>query len=887
MVVNQLHEIDVIESSGIKSIVGKTSVKDMGKILTMLSDNAYSKPIPSILREITSNCFDAHKKAQNTIDNVVINIQQNENEDTKYIEFIDKGTGMSPELIKKVYMQWGNSDKDDNNDYIGGWGLGSKSPFSYTSLFEITTIVDNVKYEYYFHNQQRDKYGNKKFSLDIISTTNTLESNGTTIKIDIKSDNDLESFLNNIRLQLSYFNNLTVLVSIDDRAINRDCVTYNALSGFNQEKIIEYKTFKYRVINTESNGGNTWNSISEKIQDRNETEGLFIIIDSVSYPIDYKQCSELREYRNFFVGLKFTIGELEVTINRESINYTDKTKDCILSRFKEFKKELYSLYIEQNIIIENNYLQYIIDKKNKLRLGNSEYNLVLNMPSAFYIEYSITKTYSHLADLKIFKPDINVLNIFYNIIGSISIDTFIEERYSIDFSSIIKHSTFDNVKQKLIYNKELKLITNKLELANIRNFYTNSGTQIIQKVNDKVLWYKNFCDIKNIYVYSKRKIKDREHGQLRKFNYDYYLELNDDFLNPYFYDHVEKSYEYKNKTFNRFQRKVPVLGKAIEIYKMYKHFKSMFNISNYKDIEITSEMEEDYLEYRRELNPQYKKKKDQKFSVNAKGYGKEEYDIESFLNLAKNIIYVIKYNRNNSSFTANTNENNDRIYIKNLVEIYKNNVKNKLSDKEYCVVELSETVLKDINRRIKTRINLKLLDKNPLMTPYEFYCTPYIKNLILRCNFYYRYCVNDLFTYTRNQQLIIDNNKRITHKIYLVVDYYNELLNSLYFNNYNLKGLKSNILEYSAKYFKIEETDYRTNSIISDILDIKKELTNEVEYIVSKNDLLKYLSHSTPNFILKKYIKGVKSMNYFYDIPDYVTNIDRLKIEQQNILTLF
>ncbi len=44
---------------------------------------------------------------------------------------------MSPDRFAKVYMQYLKSTKDKTNGQIGYWGLGSKSPLSYTDHFYI------------------------------------------------------------------------------------------------------------------------------------------------------------------------------------------------------------------------------------------------------------------------------------------------------------------------------------------------------------------------------------------------------------------------------------------------------------------------------------------------------------------------------------------------------------------------------------------------------------------------------------------------------------------------------------------------------------------------------------------------------------------------------
>lgn len=111
-----------VETSGINSIVGGIDESNISIIMEMVSSSFYSNKIGSIIRELTSNCFDSHKRAN--VDNpVVVKVDFDEENETYYIEFKDVGTGLSPDAIKNIYTRWFTSDKRNNNNEIGGFGL--------------------------------------------------------------------------------------------------------------------------------------------------------------------------------------------------------------------------------------------------------------------------------------------------------------------------------------------------------------------------------------------------------------------------------------------------------------------------------------------------------------------------------------------------------------------------------------------------------------------------------------------------------------------------------------------------------------------------------------------------------------------------------------------
>ena len=69
-------------------------------VFQMFTKNVYSNPIGTIVREITSNCFDSHVEAG--VDSPVV-IRKFKQDDTTYIAFIDYGVGMSPDRIYNIY----------------------------------------------------------------------------------------------------------------------------------------------------------------------------------------------------------------------------------------------------------------------------------------------------------------------------------------------------------------------------------------------------------------------------------------------------------------------------------------------------------------------------------------------------------------------------------------------------------------------------------------------------------------------------------------------------------------------------------------------------------------------------------------------------------------
>lgn len=233
-------------------------------IFEMLSKSFYSNPIGSIVREITSNCFDSHIEAG--VEDAVI-IKKGNDEEGTYISFNDFGVGLSPERMDKIYMNWFSSTKRETNTQIGGFGLGSKSPLSYTDYFYINTTFEGNLYNYIFSK------GVEVPELDLLNQEETTKRNGTEIRIYLKTNEfrEVNFFRNELKKQLCYFDN----------------VVFEGWDISNDYFIYESELFKFR-------GGID-----------NANDEMHIAFGKVTYPIDWNILD--MEPIKAPVGVKFNI----------------------------------------------------------------------------------------------------------------------------------------------------------------------------------------------------------------------------------------------------------------------------------------------------------------------------------------------------------------------------------------------------------------------------------------------------------------------------------------------------------------------------------------------------------------------------------------------------
>ena len=112
------------------------SIEVNAKAFELLSSGLYTDKPLAIVRELSCNAFDAHMEAGNADRPFLIQLP---NDLEPEFRIRDYGTGLKHEQVMKLYSSYFTSTKTNTNNQIGAFGLGSKSPFSYTDTFTVTS----------------------------------------------------------------------------------------------------------------------------------------------------------------------------------------------------------------------------------------------------------------------------------------------------------------------------------------------------------------------------------------------------------------------------------------------------------------------------------------------------------------------------------------------------------------------------------------------------------------------------------------------------------------------------------------------------------------------------------------------------------------------------
>lgn len=359
------------ENTTTATVVGKTdkvdlSIKqeDVQHIINLLSTNLYSNPIPSIVREITSNGVDATVDAGNS-NPVVVGLYERNNSYYFYVK--DFGTGISEEKFNELFTFFGASDKRESNDFIGSFGIGRLSPISYADSYTIESIYNGIKYTY-----EIIKNG-LQIEFHTIFKEKTNENNGTTVIIPIYHQ-DIDNFVEAIVEQILFFPNVTI-------AVDKYIAEYSNKAKELQSLKVYTKNFKHFKVLKKEYAYSSYNFRSIKQQNPK----IVLLLGDVCYPIKEANIhindfyKKINFNQDLVLGIKFPIGAIPITPNREEIIYTQDTintiNDAIILADKElsehadksFKKEY---DVEEFIAFADEFQNFkstiSIDKKNNI-----------------------------------------------------------------------------------------------------------------------------------------------------------------------------------------------------------------------------------------------------------------------------------------------------------------------------------------------------------------------------------------------------------------------------------------------------------------------------------------------------------------------------------------
>lgn len=303
----------------IKMGIDTDSQADMESILEILGDSMYSNKPLTLIREYSTNAYDAHVEAGIGDKPIEIFLPS---PFIPELKIRDYGKGLDRDGMQN-YAFYGKSSKRNSNDVVGHLGVGCKSAFAYTDTFTIVSIHEGVKSLY---SATKDATGYKIFCLNSEPSD---EPSGIEISIFV-NPKDVSSFIDNAFTFFKHFNPRPVF-------INHNYMN-NWIEGYHETKLMD--AGKWIVYNQKP----TQSSVS-------------VVMGNIIYPVNLENIQLDTNVTNFLdywrsksIVLFANIGEISHASTRENLKYDNKTKEWlvdVISRIPQEASELSHKFVSE------------------------------------------------------------------------------------------------------------------------------------------------------------------------------------------------------------------------------------------------------------------------------------------------------------------------------------------------------------------------------------------------------------------------------------------------------------------------------------------------------------------------------------------------------------
>lgn len=344
MIPIQTQERVVSQNSNVgRSMNYRLDARNLRHIVTMLRDSVYSNKLLAILREYSTNALDAHVAAEESGSIGMRNRPIEVHLPTKFspeLRIRDFGPGLSTKEIEEIYISLGESTKRQSNKYVGSLGFGCKSAFAYGDRFLVTSWNNGKKIVY---NNVLDDNVPEGARCDIMAeTTCDFSETGIEICIPIRQ-NEIEECKQVALNFFKYWTVFPVMTGVDPTEIDK------ALSFKKAKTIFQGDNWAIYPSLTGTYGGIIAKGIA--------------LMGDVPYIIDWELVKRKLSASNTINStesvlfefiqtnnaiLNFDIGDLEFSVSRESLQYTDYTCQAILDRLNIIFKSIFKI-VEKSI----------------------------------------------------------------------------------------------------------------------------------------------------------------------------------------------------------------------------------------------------------------------------------------------------------------------------------------------------------------------------------------------------------------------------------------------------------------------------------------------------------------------------------------------------------
>jgi hypothetical protein len=273
------------------------------KMYDILISKMYTNKQGAVIRELSSNASDAHGEAGKS--DVPFDLHLPTWLD-KSFWIRDYGTGIPHHMFEHIYTNVGSSTKEDSNEFIGGFGLGSKTPFTMTDTFMVENHYSGVKTTWVCFKDKGEPQVSK------VAEEPTDEPSGLKVSFSF-DEGDVPEFTRQVVKQLRFF---PVKPNITG---GEGTISFPDLPD-------GWETQEYFYTNTRGSGSS---------YDTN-----YVVMGNVAYILDSNMFDySLRSLFHNGLTIKVPIGAVDIPPSREHLEMTPRTKAYISEVLGRIKKE--------------------------------------------------------------------------------------------------------------------------------------------------------------------------------------------------------------------------------------------------------------------------------------------------------------------------------------------------------------------------------------------------------------------------------------------------------------------------------------------------------------------------------------------------------------------
>lgn len=299
------------------SIVGIAADGGATMIGRFLRDKLYTYKIRAIVREYCTNAIDEHIVCGKPDLPIKIVMPDAFESNLKIQDF---GRGLCDYDVRNIFGMLAASTKRNSNALNGAMGLGSKAGWAYNDFWQLTSVHDGVRTEYSMFLNENDE---SEIS-ELLSVSDTVSPSGCTITIPIAKE-DIPELRREVAELAHDFSIPPTIVGMSEPLVKKEVVHTLNVDGI---EVLLMRQSKYnRIVN--------------------------VLMANVSYPVDlnvfgvsqysrYHDSSKKSDLkfaleakvseqlatlsRKFNIQINMPIGDVQVGMAREGLEYTESTK---------------------------------------------------------------------------------------------------------------------------------------------------------------------------------------------------------------------------------------------------------------------------------------------------------------------------------------------------------------------------------------------------------------------------------------------------------------------------------------------------------------------------------------------------------------------------------